>query len=570
MATLDPKTATVQDVLESYNNDPERGDVKPKTGKRGGQRSLGPLLTKYKDKPLAELFQPDADGNIPIRQIAKEAKGKLDKGTIKPGTLTNFMQNVQYFAYQLGKEGYDGKSPDWLPTQNTPTEIVEYTGVKKPAKAQSSIQVSKDKTKRKLLFKGLMRYAAQNPDDIPVVRAIFTGLSTGLRPNAVLGMQLDEYRVHKGQASTLFLEGDKEGAKGRKVNTPLNSIADAQIQSQIRDNTANIKKLGDAGKPVRIFTFADGSPVQTKDINRVLGKVKVPEILYDKETRTYYDSLYPDNVAGDKGKFGSQLMRNYHTGSARGIMDDLILAKSQGRSTKSYGKGTTGELSTYDSDAFPHEVTDFESQEVEKLADNYRETFEEAAKELREELGDKPTGIDYGGVAIEGGEPPARISQHTEGFQDYFKQRPVLDEVIEGEFTEVSPEAPREKLTPEENKSLVDKFLSIFEEDGDKPKLPKPPTGGGKVGAIVTGITGGLSALGIYSDTAEASEISKMEDSDAAAQQAAELGLSMTPGGFIQMGADVLMPSIGEDIREEAEDMSEEEFMGGFTADEFD
>lgn len=543
MAELDPESVTLQDVLDNYNDDPDR--LSKKTGKMPKKRSLGPLLKDYANKPLLELFTPDENGDVPARKIIRDAQQGVRDGKVAASTVKGAMQNLRYLSVQLAKKGYEGDAPDILITQNTPAAAESYFGVKEPPKAVSSLQVSSDPAKRKAFFKGLLKHAANNPDDVPAVRAILFQMSTGLRPNAVLGLTTGEYRAHENFGS-LYFSGDKEGAKGNKVNVGLNSVADSQIQSQLREFPDQVKSGG------RVFVRADGKPLKTTDVNRVLAQIKVPELIFDAESGKYYDSFKPSDPSATSSKFGMQLMRNYHTGVGRGIgVNDLVLAKLQGRSTKSYGKGSTGEMSTYDS-SFPHEVTAYEREQAEMLADEYRRQLGEAADDLKSE--GVEVRVDYGAPIKEGEVVPTRVSQATEGWTEYW-DRPVETEVPAAAEVPAQPEGPK-KLTDADNDSIKKKFLSLFK------KAPK-------VGPLGIGMTA-VGIAGTMSDVAEAQEISQMEDTDAASQQAAELGLSMTPGAFVQMGAETLMPSIAEDIKEEAETMTEEEFLGGFAADTFE
>ena len=122
---------------------------------------------------------------------------------------------------------------------------------------------------------------------------------------------------------------------------------------------------------------------------------------------------------------------------------------------------------------------------------------------------------------------------------------------------QVEAEQAKPKMGSEEKKGIAKKFMSLF---------GKAPIPGKKT------VQAGLTLLGGYATTQDveaAQQISEMEDRDAASQQAAELGLSMTPGAFIQMGAETLMPSFGEKLEEESQFSergytSEEEAASGF------
>lgn len=574
MADFDPEEISVGDLLNEYRQSPDR--ISSKTGKMPTKgRELGNILRPYIDKPFIDLFKPDENGVVPARKIVQDAKKDVEGGKVAKSALKTAMQNLRYLSVHLAKYGYDGDAPDFLIKENK-TDVAEvFFGLTEPAKPVSSIQINPSAKTRKLLFKALLKHAAHNPADVPAVRALVFGMTTGLRPNAVLNLQLGHYRVDPDtKYGSIYIKGDSQGAKGNKISAGLNSVADAQLQAQLRDFSGDVKEGGyifvREGQKSLPGKGGSGVPAKVKlttgDLNKVLMQIRVPKLLYDEKNDVYYDSFKPDDPRANSPKFGVQLMRNYHTTTGRGAgVNDLVLAKLQGRSTKSYGKGSTGEMSTYDS-AFPHHVTDYEMEQAEILARKYRESALEALEELQAEGAMPPPGIEGParpivdmGATPEGINVPERVTQLSEGWGDYY-DRPLLDvdnsSIIEGEATVVTePEGPK-KLTDADNEGIKKKFLSLFK------KAPK-------VGPLGIGMTA-VGIAGTMSDVAEAQEISQMEDTDAASQQAAELGLSMTPGAFVQMGAETLMPSIAEDIKEEAETMTEEEFLGGFAADTFE
>lgn len=552
MAELDPESVTLEEVLDSYNTDPTR---KNKAGKMPGKRSIGPILGEHANKPLLELFTPDEKGATPIREIIKKAQKGVLEGKVAASSLKNAMQTIRYLSVHLAKNGYEGDAPSFLITENSPKAAETYFGLKEPPKAVSSINVNPDADVRKQFIKGLIKHGVNNPDDVPAVRAILFQMSTGLRPNAVLGLRVDQYKVHpKTGVGSIYIEGDVEGAKGQKISTGINSTADAQIQSQLALHGSQVKDAKGL-----VFVNAKGKPLETKDINRVLAQIKVPDLLFDDKSGKYYDSFKPSDKDAKSSKFGAQLLRNYHTSVGRSIgVNDLLLAKMQGRSTKSYGKGSTGELSTYDT-KFPHIVSPYEAEQYEIISHEYRRGAQEAIDELRAEgFLPEEAKVDFGQPVAEGQPAPKRIGQTTEGWTEYFDRPMEESGIIEGEATVVTePEGPK-KLTDADNEGIKKKFLSLFK------KAPVP----GK-GAVQAGMTL-LGGYAVTQDVEAAQEISEMKDTDAASQQAAELGLSMTPGAFVQMGAETLMPSFAEDLKEEAETMTEEEFLGGFAADTFE
>lgn len=449
MAEFDPNTVTLGELARIYSEEQElRNPI-----------SLGTILKPYADQPAMAFFA-ESDGEVSLaRQTIKGAKGTASENAIK-GAL----KNLRYLSNRL-YNSFDTNPPAYLISneKNTPKVAQEYFGVKEPPKAVSTIQVNTDPEVRKQYVQELMDYAANNPDKKPHVRAILFGLNTGFRPNANIGVTTGQYIPSKG---ALYIRPEVTGAKGRPISVPLNDIADSMLQQQLVEYKEAISSSG------KIWVDTNGKPLKTSDINSVLEEIKVPNLLYDEKTGEYFDSFKPKG--SDNTKFGMSLFRNYHTAVSRKIgLNDLVLAKLQGRSTKSYGKGSTGELSTYDSN-FPGDVSDFEREQANMLTAEYGPAIETAKKNTRS-LVDPDFEFDWGG---DYDTVKTRVTERTEGYgSDYFKREVVAP----AETATEAPKAPK-GLTEEDKagvlKKLTDWSKGVTDIPGVKTVLTGLPVAG--------------------------------------------------------------------------------------------
>ena len=291
-----------------------------------------------------------------------------------------------------------------------------------------------------------------DPTTRPAALAIIFNLNTGLRPNAVLGLTLDQYFPDSG---AVYVESDAKGAKGRAVNIPLNPVADAILQELLVG-----KQPGD-----RFFTKSTGAKVRTADVNKILRAVKVPKIMYDQATKTFYDSLHPED---GPSKSGSPLLRNVHSSVSLSIgIPQERTAYLQGRSLKAASKGSTGELATYQK-AFPGEVSDIDREFSSQVSSFYGKSAKAAGFDIQSKI---PM-------------PESRITTQTAGYENYF-DLPVKDEApqvkaLEPEKADLIPES-----NPEARARLEQKG---FDAEGMADAISKYLNKGAKVVAGAVGL----------------------------------------------------------------------------------
>ena len=393
MADLDPKTATLREVAESYAE-------KSKRGKAFVTSSLQ-FFKDIADEPgsALRLFEKDPEGNT---LLSKTFKGTEDTSTVKTA-----MQNLRQVGLTLkGSLGPDTPEYRLLPDKAPNTDLNNRIfGRSEPAKAVSEVAINPDKAKMSQLFAGVSKYL-DNPNTKAIAQAIIFNLNTGLRPNAAAGLQLNAYKPDSG---AIYIEAETKGAKGRAVNIPLNPIADSILQENLV-----------AGNKENFFVKPNGKVVTSADMTDLLKDVKVKDIAFDASTGRYFDSLAP---AGFSGKKGSALLRNIHATVGQSIgVDQDRLAYLQGRSLKSAGKSSTGELTTYQQ-AFPGAVGEVDRQNANMFAEFWGTAAKDAGFDIQSKI---PM-------------PETRITTQTAGYEGYF-DLPVREEVPVSKPTSTSPE----------------------------------------------------------------------------------------------------------------------------------
>lgn len=375
MAELDPKTATIREVAQAYATKNKRGDA--------FVTSSVQFFKDIADQPgsAMRIFEKDADG---ITLLSRTFKNTEDTSTVKTA-----MQNLRQVGLTLkGLYGPDTPEYKLLPDKSPNTDHNNRLfGRSEPAKAVSEVAINPDKAKMSKLFAGVAKYL-DDPKTRPIAQAIIFNLNTGLRPNAAAGLKITSYKPDSG---AIYIESEVKGAKGRAVNIPLNPVADSILQQNLADGNKDF-----------FFVKANGKPVTSQDMTDLLKTVKVKDIAFDAATNRYFDTLAPKGFTGKKG---SQLLRNVHAtvGQSIGIDQDR-LAYLQGRSLKSAGKSSTGELTTYQQ-AFPGAVGEVDRANANMFASFWGDAAAEAGFSIGERI---PM-------------PTERITTQTPGYEGYFE-----------------------------------------------------------------------------------------------------------------------------------------------------
>jgi integrase len=529
MADLDPKTATLRQVAEAYAE---------KSGR--GKSFMGPALQYFRDiadEPgsALRLFEKDADG---VTLLSKTFKGTEDTSTVKTA-----MQNLRQVGLTL-KEMVGPDTPEYklFPDKSPNTDLNNRIfGRSEPAKAVSEVAINPDKKKMSQLFAGVSKYL-DDPKTRPIAQAIIFNLNTGLRPNAAAGLQMSAYKPDSG---AIYIEAETKGAKGRPVNIPLNPLADSILQENLAKGNKN-----------NFFVKQNGKVVTSKDMSDLLKEVKVPDIAFDAATGRYFDTLNP---SGFTGKKGAALLRNVHAtvGQSIGIDQDR-LAYLQGRSLKSAGKSSTGELTTYQQ-AFPGAVGEVDRTNANMFASFWGDAAQEAGFEVTDRI---PL-------------PTERITTSTAGYEGYFDlpvreevpaPKPVtpVDETIPTSDPEARASLERRGFDAKGMAAAINKHLG---------KLPGPVKKAlGPVGVGLTAVTAATTAREVEAATgsatlgaiAGASEFGPMGYSDVrdlGAARAAPDTFGLTPASRIAAEEDAGFIDLGRNREPETSPAPEEGFV---------
>lgn len=396
---LDPATATVREVAVEYAR--RQGHENVNDYVNAAVRYLG----TYADQPgsAVDMFMLDEDGETKLSRTFK----LMDEGGEK--VAKNSMQVLRYIGNTIAEDLPPNSNilaflPDTKP--DTPRNIKIF-GRKEPPKSVSGISIKTDRETMASMFRQIMEIA-KDPQQEAAAMATLFNLQNGLRPNAAGMLKLESYYP---ETRAIYISAETKGAKGRRVNVPLNDIADTILQNRLED----AKKRLDAGGDGHFFVKPNGNPVKSTDITDILRQVTVPKLVFDPEGNdgkgAFYDSLAPE---GDDvpGKRGSPLLRNIHTkiGQRNGISFERI-AYLQGRSLKSAAEGSVGEVVTYASD-YPG---DLEPGGPDARNANIISTyFAEAAE---------GAGFDISSTIVP---PEQRIGRTTPGYESYF-EAPIKD-----------------------------------------------------------------------------------------------------------------------------------------------
>ena len=402
---LNPETATIREVAELYATE-QKLDMSPKAY---GNLAASYLPQGYADQPGSALgaFMTGDDGDTLLKGIFTS----LDLDVTNPKTS---MQALRMMGLRLKKDlPANSNLLPFLPDEAPDTPKNEgIFGIKEPPKSVSEVAILTDKATMQEMFRQIM-VIAQDPKQEAAAMATLFNLQNGLRPNAAGMLRTDSYYP---ESRAIYIPAEAKGAKGRKVNVPLNDIADSILQMRLQSGAASESYF---------FVKPNGNPVKSPDITDILAQVKIPKLIYDSGLKEYFNSLAPDYEKGQRdtvpGKRGSPLIRNIHTKIAQrnGVPFERI-AYLQGRSLKAAAEGSVGEVTTYAQD-YPGDL-DAKGPDVRNanvVSSYFAEAAEDAGFSIPESLG----------------VPTQRVGRATPGYEKYFEAPVIEDPAVDAETT---------------------------------------------------------------------------------------------------------------------------------------
>ena len=374
LPNFDAKTITLKEAAQMYVD---------LTGNKSVKSAAVKLLKQYEDTPLVDLFMQDDKGMSIISRTVPFADQEYDD-------IKSPMQALRYIGNMI-KDPKGGLNPkdnifQFLPDAEVNTDKnISIFKIKEPPKSTgSTIAVNSDPKIHAKIFDEIDNIGNDNPNLRAVADALLFNLQTGLRPNAVGGLQLDD-KTYNPETKSIYISSEAKGAKGNFVNVPLNDLANSILQNQIANKKVKFFK-GKKDFPAGNYFFVkpNGIPVDSTDMTKLLKMLPpIPRLFFDTKTQKMYDSFADPEM----NKKGSQLIRNIHTTIASrrlGIPYDRI-AYLQGRSLKGVGLSDIGEVLTYDVQ-FPGDVdpAGIDSANANKFATFYAESAKAAGYDITE------------------------------------------------------------------------------------------------------------------------------------------------------------------------------------------
>ncbi len=328
MAKLNPETATAREVAELYAT-----EQKLKVGAKAYGNMVAKYLGDVADQPgsAISIFTPDETGETTLSKTFKNLDLEVDNPK-------QSMQALRQVGLRIARElPANSNILAFLPeeTPDTPKNVKIF-GIKEPAKAVSEVSIKTDAATMQNFFRQVAEIS-KDPKQEAAAMAVLFNMQNGLRPNAVAQLKTNSYYP---DTRAIYISAETKGAKGRRVNVPLNDIGDAILQARLQDG-----KVSDG----YFFVKPNGKPVSSTDMTNILKQVKIPGLIFDSATNKTFDSLAPEGKSGEvPGKRGASLLRNLHTKVAQrsGISFERI-AYLQGRSLKAAAEGSTGEVTGY-------------------------------------------------------------------------------------------------------------------------------------------------------------------------------------------------------------------------------
>lgn len=448
MAKLNPETATAREVAELYAT-----EQKLKVGAKAYGNTVAKYLGDVADQPgsAISIFTPDETGETLLSKTFKSLDLEVD-------SPKQSMQALRQVGLRIARElPANSNILAFLPEEKPDTpKNVKIFGIKEPPKPVSEVSIKTDKATMQNFFRQVTEIA-KDPKQEAAAMAVLFNMQNGLRPNAVAQLKVSSYYP---DTRAIYISAETTGAKGRRVNVPLNDIGDAILQARLQDG----KTSGGY-----FFVKPNGKPVESGDMTKILKQVKIPGLIFDSGTGKTFDSLAPEGKAGEvPGKRGASLLRNLHTKVAQrsGVSFERI-AYLQGRSLKAAAEGTTGEVTGYAQD-YPGDLDPKgpDARNANIVSTYFAEAASEAGYEVSEAV-----------------PPPSqRVGRATPGYESFF-EAPVETAKMP------APAAPVESAAPSSYADFTEEDREALRKAGFKIDFSKIDKGKASIATLIgTGI----------------------------------------------------------------------------------
>ena len=261
MPNFDPKQTTLEETINEY------AKASRATGKKleDFEKRLinNKVLKTYLKNPVVELF----DGHW----------GNEDNPLVKLLDSVGEGSRGQFYSAFKSIEENVFRQVNRLRFNEDYKKLTE--GVARPAKGSKYTSKFLYNPERIGDFhKGLVEFVKNNPDSKPVANALLFQLYTGFRPNAAGGITpFDIYKPEsRHNIHSLFIGGNRVGAKGSPINVPLTRRAMAILNSQ---KLYNENKFDGEKFIFQKKVKGKLEPIDDTDITGLLKKLKKANLL---------------------------------------------------------------------------------------------------------------------------------------------------------------------------------------------------------------------------------------------------------------------------------------------------
>lgn len=273
---FDPDKMTLGRLVELYI---EKTGMSASAGSSMRSTFNHPAFAPYKEQPVINFIESALDldqqgmASNPLTVLFDDPKSSVNKKSKALSHVRNIEKNVAHqlkVQKKLAKYADSGGVPALSETVIRPE--------KAPAR---SAKISFDPTKMGEFQVKLLDYAAANPSEAHVVRAIFANMYLGFRPGEVTQMPAGAlHAAKKGSVSPGIFIPPALTKMNAPINIPANPYVTGIIASQMQSNIAIGENVPDV-----MFLDDKGKPIPNGKITKVLQNIgEVDGILFDNET----------------------------------------------------------------------------------------------------------------------------------------------------------------------------------------------------------------------------------------------------------------------------------------------
>jgi hypothetical protein len=278
---FDVKEATLRDVVDMYVDQSVKAG-KFKKDKGAGYKAQFNKFKEFLDRPVIEFLDGSTDENNALVRLFEKEKS-VNNRRAAYSAVKGIEVNVSRQIGLSSDPELKHFKTDGLPTLTNTVVNPDKPGARGVRFAFNYAKLGK-------LQLELLKHAKSNPKDIPIVRAALAGLHLGLRPNEIRNMPMTALiKAQEGSvAPGLFVSAD-----ATKMNFAIDIPASSQVHGILQSaQRSNIQRFGNKKDiPNLMFLTDEGKALPEGAVTKLLKKMKVPNIVQDKETGKFLDNL---------------------------------------------------------------------------------------------------------------------------------------------------------------------------------------------------------------------------------------------------------------------------------------